>query len=53
MPEGNRDEVDTFYRPAFSVFRHIGQLCLGRFACIHPGALLAIVDCCAARMPDI
>jgi hypothetical protein len=53
MPEGTRNEFNTFYQPTFYVFRNTGQLCIGRFACVHPGAILAITDCCAARMPDI
>lgn len=50
MPEGTRNEFDTFYQPTFSVHRNTGELCLGRFACVHPGALLAIANC---RTPSL
>lgn len=53
MPEGNRDECNTFYRPTFSVFRHIGQLRIGNIACVHPDAILAFADRSGALMPDI
>jgi len=45
--------VIRFIGLLFSVFRNTGQLCPGRFACDHPGALLAIANRCAALMPDI
>ena len=53
MSEGNHDECNSFYRLSFYVFRNTGQLRLGNFACVDPGAILAIADRCGALMPDI
>lgn len=44
MSEGNHDERNSLYRLIFSVFRNTGQLRLGSFACVHPGAILARAD---------
>jgi hypothetical protein len=53
MPEGNHDECNSLYRLTFSVFRNTGQLCLGNFACVHPGAILARADRSGGFMRNI